>query len=520
MTAFINDWIPPNAHKWFAILMVAGLGFGAAIILSLATDLGIGITTDSIAYLGVSENLLEGRGLSWLNSTGGWRPITYFPPLYPMALSGFSTMGVESFQAARLLNLVMFAGIVWLVGLIVYEASGVIWPAILASFLAAFSPILLDVYSIAHSESLFNLLGFTGLYLLVRYLRTEQLFLLAIGSISICLAYFTRYVGLAFVATGLLILLFSTRANWRTRLRDAITFIAIAIFPMVLWLLRNIALTGNATNRRLSWHPIGSEKIKLIFALLWEWLLPYDFTSPALYLGFALLVAAIAVVLFVCIRRGRSGCSQALDRLRMDHMRFALLLFVLGFYALLVTSISIMDASTPMDLRITSPVYLATLMLVISLLPPLVHFTDSRIWQIAILAAVLLLSYSYLTRTFDLARELRYSPSGLGAPWLRNAVLPGVLEMDADTMIYTNNLELLFYFYGRNGHVTPVAIDSVQRRTNEDYLEKVETMTADLRGENAALVLFNLDPAEVPLEWIEGLEEVSREFNTALYLKQ
>ncbi len=99
-----------------SLLVTLVLAVIGAIILRFALELGIGVSSDSIAYVGISENLVAGRGLTWLGG-GGLEPVTHFPPLYPIVLAGLQLFGMEGLESARFLNILLFGCNIFLIGL-------------------------------------------------------------------------------------------------------------------------------------------------------------------------------------------------------------------------------------------------------------------------------------------------------------------------------------------------------------------------------------------------------------------
>ena len=57
------------------------LAVAGAAIIYLCTPWGLAVSFDSVAYLHVAENVLNGRGFVMV-STEGYRPMTHWPPLY------------------------------------------------------------------------------------------------------------------------------------------------------------------------------------------------------------------------------------------------------------------------------------------------------------------------------------------------------------------------------------------------------------------------------------------------------
>jgi hypothetical protein len=99
------------------------LGALAAAIMLLATERGVGLSSDSLIYINASGNLLEGRGLSRLSGVDGTRPITHYPPPYPPLLAGLQLLGMGRLAAARALQVLSFGGSEILLGLALWRMT-------------------------------------------------------------------------------------------------------------------------------------------------------------------------------------------------------------------------------------------------------------------------------------------------------------------------------------------------------------------------------------------------------------
>jgi hypothetical protein len=70
---------------------------------------GVGVRTDSVAYLWGAENLAKGLGLGRLNGLGELKPMTHWPPFYPLLLTLFELAGIPALAGARYLGAVLVA---------------------------------------------------------------------------------------------------------------------------------------------------------------------------------------------------------------------------------------------------------------------------------------------------------------------------------------------------------------------------------------------------------------------------
>ncbi len=247
--------IKKDALVLFILLLLASL-LGMALV-TYATTFGPGVGGDATIYLTSAQNLLAGNGLGWTEADGSFRLLPYTPPFYPLVLSALGLLVRDMVAGARWLNVILFGATIALAGLFFYRNTGRLWLAAIFSGLLAASPVIVGVQVWAMSESLFLLLGFSGLLVLLDYLACPRRALL-IASAGLCgLAFLTRYFGVAFVATGgLALLLFGRGQDSRVKvrlawneLREAALFGAVAVLPTLIWLVIDFSLTGTVSSR-------------------------------------------------------------------------------------------------------------------------------------------------------------------------------------------------------------------------------------------------------------------------------
>ena len=91
---------------WYMVSVLAAAGVG---LILFSTLHGAGISPDSAQYLAAARSVLDGAGL----------PLGLWAPLYPVVLAWGETAGLDIFLRARLLNAVLLAANLLLVGLII-----------------------------------------------------------------------------------------------------------------------------------------------------------------------------------------------------------------------------------------------------------------------------------------------------------------------------------------------------------------------------------------------------------------
>ncbi len=495
-----------------------GCGLLAALILFITIKNGMGIASDSIAYIGVSEHVVTGKGLNWIGPDGSLRPMTHFPPFYPLLLAAIQICGLNSIQAAMLVNILVFGASIILIGWFIQHLSGNPIASLMGSLLAAFSPIMISSHDWAMTEPIFIFLMLLGIALLSKYLETNNRSLLIGVGIIIGMHYLTRYAGLSLIVTSVIAILLHSKFNLRKKLRPLLILLFFSLAPMAIWMIRNKVLAGTFTNRRILWHPPSLEKLKGIFWILWEWISSSEFTHMAKVGMVFCLFFTIIVVLVGCYKLGKRECLRRYSDLKNNHLLTILIVYALIYSLMILATFTFFDASTPLDIRITLPLYAVFLILIPSLLVWISQRTIPPFRYIIFLVVFGPLLISYIDRSADLISVLRYNSPGYGSQTKqRFSDIEEISSLPPDIVIYTNNIEGLYFQFNRYGHRTPIGFDDVTMLEKPQYDQELSEMRDLLESDRAVLVLFYAYVREFPPEWTEGLKNCWEHQGTVLY---
>ena len=225
----------------FTALLAAIGALAGGLVLLRTNNYGAAIAGDSLLYLSVAENLLDG------NSFVKWHTKRIYldgAPLFPLAVAGVGLLGVEVLEAARYLNaaafgLTVFVTAMWLRCRVAPHFL-VLWSACACALSVSLSTSAASVMT----ETLFLLFATLSLFSLDRFLDTRQKWLLLTASLCAGLAWATRYIGVTVVASALLLLLLQGRTAFPTRIRYAALYAVIAGMPIGLWMLHNVLHAG------------------------------------------------------------------------------------------------------------------------------------------------------------------------------------------------------------------------------------------------------------------------------------
>lgn len=492
------------------ILLLAIIALAGLALVAFSTPKGLGLVNDSVAYINGARGLVEGSGYGRLAGDGTIKPITHFPPGFSVVLALFGLVGMDAIPAARIVNLGLFALNIVLVGLLAQRAARSQWAGVLAAALFAFSESLLSVHAYALSEPLF--LTFT-MGSMLALLRAIELFppkaynagwvmaLVVSGDLA-GLAYLTRYVGLALLPVGVVVLLLTT-GGWKQRLQRAAIFLGGALLWIIVWTVRNAALVGSATNRTFAYHAISQENLLDGVRNLWAFVLPrriplFDLLPGEVWVGLTgLALALLAAGLIWGLLRALRGERESLAAW-MVGLHFA------AYLGMIVLSMTFVDASTTFEERILAPMFAdAIILLAWGFIRAMRSAAVSYRPALVLLAVLVVLSFADDAR--KTALELRVDGQGFASSyWTNSMVLDDVRQLPRQVTIYSNRISALTLLADRQAIALLSPIDPVTREPRPNF-ERTQAIIREsvLKGQ-AVLVVFAAEELD-GIDWFEAL---------------
>lgn len=498
------------------VILLFALALLAAVAIWFATGSGIGVMPDSTVYVDAAQNLLHGRGVVALTASGELKPLTHYPPFYPSVLALLGLLGFSIETGARLLTAFLFGANALLVGIALRCLSRrSFWLPILGVLLASTAPDIAGIHSFALSEGLFIFLAISGLVSLSRFLETKQGAWLVASAGFVGLAVLTRYVGVALVFTGVVALLFVNSRNLRRRFLDAGIFGLIACTPMAVWVVRNMAVAGGASDRQFVFHPIGPRQITAGLSTISTWLLLGKVRTDYRVIFFVIEVLVAAVVLIYLLIRARKKTLAGTDnrdgagtRKRLEHRESSslsrlpqvLLLFIVSYVGFLIFTASFVDADTVLDTRALVPVHVAAIVLVCGLAWRLFVSLDdklkgNRAIRIALVTLAVTFAASYSFRGIRWFSQVRQDGQGYASrAWKESETIARVKNLPGGVSIYSNGYDAIYYLTGRAAMYLPEKTNHNTGRRNDNYEAEVEKMRRHLEQGNVVLVYFKRLP--------------------------
>ncbi len=159
--------------------------------------------------MGGARSLLSGDGFR--HSLG--ELISHYPPFYSFVLSTLAMFGPDPIVIGHWLNEALFAANILLLGLILYELlnkqfPAAKWMSLNSAGFVATSAGMIEIHTMAWSESLYILLQLVGLGLLANYFQRKSRLKLFFSNVIIGLARITRYAGVAIIGASVFGILF------------------------------------------------------------------------------------------------------------------------------------------------------------------------------------------------------------------------------------------------------------------------------------------------------------------------
>jgi hypothetical protein len=274
-------------------------------------------------------------------------PVTWFPPGYPLAIAGLSTIGLANEGAALVLSLASFV----LVAAEIWVLMRMLDPSRFAARIAVFGWMVnahaLVFSNSALSESMFTAFGLASLLFIVyAYRNSAHSAVYWAGAAAMAGAsYWVRYAGLLWVAACLVFLLWQVATSGNKRrafLRPAILAVSLLVLFLTPLLLRNMILAGDPRGGNNT--PVARPFIKMAMrapGILYH-LIMGNGVLAQLWFFAALLAAGLIVLGLIAFRAGavkplvpaRQGRSQVSAPPGWAIVLAALLIYFAGITAI------------------------------------------------------------------------------------------------------------------------------------------------------------------------------------------
>src|SRR5260370_12545978 len=162
-----------------ALILLILVTVSAAGIARWCMSSGVGVSPDSVIYLSAADSMIAGNGLKaiafhYSPKIPSGQPLVSFPPTYPLLLSLSGILSADRLNGARWLHSILFAGNVFLTGIIVYLSTNRSSLAAICGALLSFSSsAMLEIHTMAWSEPPFILFVLLAVLFLILPIGTS-----------------------------------------------------------------------------------------------------------------------------------------------------------------------------------------------------------------------------------------------------------------------------------------------------------------------------------------------------------
>jgi hypothetical protein len=467
------------------IPLVLGLAaLGAACMVLWATANGPGATPDSLTYFETAKSLRGGQGFQSRDGV----PITHYPPVYPLVIALAGKVEKDLLQATRFLHAFFFGVNVMLIGYATcIAARRNLLVVLCATLVFMFSKDMFTLHVVAWSEALFITFVLAASTLLALYsTRPRRSVLYAVATLLGC-AMMTRYVGVTLLPPMLACLLLFGNRPIKDRMRDSVVLLAIGCAPLALWLLRNLAVAGTATNRGVALHPITALHIKHFMRTMAHFWLPIESAEGLII--FQLTIGAVlmgATYRYVVSRKQHRGDTDVVA----SGLQTLALLFCTTYILFLLVSISFFDAHTPLDSRILSPVYVFLVLLATSWYWSAMQKTVKRSlrWGLSVCLGVLLSINASQTMSFASSMH-QYGVGYTSWRWRNSDTLKFLRTFPPGTRLYSNGADVIAFLTGIKAMMLPAKASPTTMEGSPTFRQEMETMRTDM-CQNGSVVAY------------------------------
>ena len=432
---FTRRGIKPKTIEYFLIA-------ASMILVFVSTRSGMGISWDSTDYMAVGRNMASGIGT--LDVVG--LPMTVRPPGISSLICVGDWLGLMPSASFVLINTVS-AGVSTFFAMLILKKANIRTPIAISTLaIIAFSPSLLNMYSMAWSEPVFIALVMVALWIA---LSPRSLSVHLILGVLFASMFFVRYVGPFYsFPIAVVAVFFQSRKSGlvkSTFLIGAIYF--VSLIPQYLWLQRNETIDGTLTGARQGAGGSYFEPIKTMLGTFGSWIVGHDpldgnagiylnsndYSSIMKVAGYLFGSLLVLIVLFLAKSDKRNQTAA--------HVCFGLF-FVSLFYMIFSVVRFVHLEIGPLDNRMMSGIYIPLMLVLgIGLNSILRNNFLKQISVLAFAAVFITISSQSVLSAFKYGSNGRYWGSAIHQA---QPLHQFVKTLDAKSQFMSNEPQMLF----------------------------------------------------------------------------
>jgi hypothetical protein len=457
------------------LLFLSALGYW---IILYTTTLGAGLSDDSYFYIKPARDILSGSEFQTDPS---------FPPLVPLLLAGLHIFRLEPLIGFRYLNAAGFGLNILLVGILLRKTTHSRLVAVMGALLTLLSETLIISHSWALSEASFLTISLLGAYSLVNYFEHKKITWIMLSAILFGLGALTRYIGISFIASGLVTIWLYSKDNLRKKSYTSLLFAIISGSLVMAYLLHNWIMVRSLMGPRPFHAPsISISFVEWAFYNVLIWFIPGRLVKGKEILSLiGFLVFCISgISAYIGLRRERA--NQTIHRFTKVAL-IGLFAWATVFNFFILTLSALFISPGFFDPRYLSVIYLFVLLLLISGFSSLWYFETPKFRTaiISLLAVFLVIS---LYRTYDTVQTLHKDGLGYASSRWHISETVAFLNKHPNTPVVSTAHFGLYFWTGRLplpiSHFKNISMLYDYLRRTKGYLVLIDSMPTELYGYN------------------------------------
>jgi heme A synthase len=333
-------------------------------------------------------------------------------------------------------------------------------------------------------------LSFSGFLFLVSFMENKKRRTLIISAIFISSGCLARYLGVcAALSASLFLLLEKTYEKKRVlRIKNTLTFLSIAAAPILLWLIRNIIVSGAATGRRDAVPGYTGSYLWRLFDTVSGWFIPPQVPFELRVAGLILIILILGAGYNFIQQKNTEKKNKKFRKKQQIQPDNAYLMHILTVYIIvyigMIFAASKFAKIDPPDDRLLAPLMPCLFALGFLILYKIYQSIETTQFRYAVkaVAAIFLLGTfagafvwtrsAYLTGTGGFSR-LEWKQSRT-VDWLKRNPLPDVL--------ISNCPEAIYLFAGKEAKMLPMRRERIPL---DEIMERIVRL-------NATVIVFDL----------------------------
>ena len=486
-----------KSKRTIVLLLLGLLGCIAAGEIFVATSrFGPGVTVDGFNYISTGKNLAQGKGYI----TGFDELYITWPPLFPTLMAAGYAVGIEPVVLIRYLNALCLGLIVITCGLIIFHETRSSVLSLLAAALIAVAHPLIIISKMVYTEPLFIFLSLLFLW------KAEKIIpgpstgeSAALGGLA-SLAWLTRYVGAILVLTGVILFILNRTMSAGEKIRKSAVFLAVSCLPMLVWLSRNLLVSGTLTGR--VGRPLSFtdflETLRFSGNIFAWWYLPGPLFQHWMYFGlFGLVAGGLLIASFYWLWKGAG------DRPGPKFFNFAIFSFIYVVLVIININLYAIDYSNvigffagfssfswekmeTLGTRYLTPLYVPVMILflvitwrLLQIRKPAGTTLARKVFRLAGFCAILLFIAEIALNVHVTATNIsKWKRTGSGgystARWRFSESVLYLERLPADAMLISNFPDAISLVTGRDAKMSPRRTDYYNTRALlKDDLKKI-----------------------------------------------